>query len=395
VELHGDWLREMVTFMVHEVMEEEVSGLVGATYGERSSERTTHRNGYRDRPWTTRVGDIDLHIPRLRTGTYFPTFLEPRRRAEMALIGVIREAYVQGVSTRRVERLCRQMGIERLDKSFVSRLTQGLEAEVSAFKDRRLEGDYPYLFVDARYEKVRHEGRVMSLAVMVAVGVRSDGHREIVGFAVSLWEKLVLWRDFLKGLCARGLGGVQLVVSDAHEGLRQAIKECLSGASWQRCRVHFMRAMLAHVSRHYQPMVAALLKTIFAQPTPEKARKQLRRVAETLRPKFTAVSELVEAAQDEVLTYMTFPPEHWSKLHSTNMLERLMRTIKARTRVVGIFPDEGSLERLVGAILIEENEEWMEARRYISEGSMAKLARPAALLPPRGEQDLEEVLQVA
>jgi len=384
VELHGDWLGEVIMEIVHKVMEEEVRGLVGAGYKERNPERTTHRNGYRERQWTTRVGDIDLHIPRLRTGSYFPSFLEPRRRAEKALIGVIRDAYVQGVSTRRMERLCRQMGIEHLDKSFVSRLTQGLESEVAAFKSRRLEGEYPYLFVDARYEKVRREGRVMSLAVMVAVGVRSDGHREIVGFEVGLGEKLVLWRDFLESLCARGLRGVQLLVSDAHKGLRQAIQACFSGASWQRCRVHFMRAMLAHVSRRYQPMVAALLKTIFAQPTLEEARKQLRRVAETLRPKFTAVSELVEAAQDEVLTYMTFPPEHWSKLHSTNMLERLMRTIKARTRVVGIFPDEGSLERLVGAILIEENEEWMEARRYISEGSMAKLVKAAPAAPPSG-----------
>jgi transposase-like protein len=390
VESHGDWLRELVTVIVHEVMEAEVSAIAGASYGERKAERNTHRNGYRDRQWTTRVGDIDLHIPKLREGSYFPTFLEPRRRAEKALVGVIKEAYVQGVSTRRVERLCQQMGIERMDKNFVSRMVQGIEAEVSAFKSRPLEGEFPYVFADARYEKVRREGRVTSMAVLVAVGVRMDGHREVLGVEARVGERHVLWRDFLQDLSSRGLRGVRLVVSDAHEGLKRAITEVFPGASWQRCRVHFMRSMLAHVSKRYQPMVSALLKTIFAQPTMEEARRELRNVVDALQPKFPDVARLVEEAEDEVLTYMTFPPEHWRKLHSTNMLERLMRTIKARTRVVSIFPDEKSLERLVGAILIEENEEWMEARRYISEASMARLKEPSSQLPPRGELGLEE-----
>ncbi|MFW6243726.1 MAG: IS256 family transposase [Desulfovibrionales bacterium] len=394
VESHRDWLRELVFEIVHEVMETEVTSLVGAGHGERSKERTTHRNGYRERQWTTRVGDIDLHIPKLRAGSYFPSFLEPRRRAEKALINVIQEAYVQGVSTRRVERLCRQMGIDRMDKSFVSRLAKGIEEDVQAFKSRPLEAEFPYVFVDARYEKVRHEGRVVSLAVMVAVGVRMDGHREVLGFETGIGERYKLWRSFLEKLIERGLRGVQLVVSDAHEGLKRAIGECFTGSSWQRCRVHFMRSMLAHVSRRYQPVVSALLKTIFAQPTIEEAQAELRRVVEMLRPRFSVVADLVEGAEQEVLTYMSFPVEHWSKLHSTNMLERLMRTIKARTRVVSIFPNAEALNRLTGAILIEENEEWMEARRYISEASMVKLKAPAAL-PPRGEQDQEIALQVA
>lgn len=389
-ESHGDWLRDLVTTIVHEVMEVEVRAKTGADYGERNAGRATHRNGYRERQWTTRVGDIDLHIPKVREGSYFPSFLDPRRRAEKALVGVIQDAYVQGVSTRRMERLCRQMGIDRLDKSFVSRMTREIESEVAAFKARPLEGVFPYVFVDARYEKVRREGRVTSMAVLAAVGVRADGHREIMGFEVRVGERYILWRDFLEDLMSRGLRGVRLVVSDAHEGLKRAISEVFSGASWQRCRVHFMRSTLAHVSRRYQPTVSALLKTIFAQPTPEEARKELRRVVDALRPKFPDVAALVEEAEDEVLTYMSFPEEHWSKLHSTNMLERLMRTIKTRTRVVSIFPDEASLVRLAGAVLIEENEEWMEARRYISEASMAKLNAARPQLPPRGELGLEE-----
>jgi transposase-like protein len=316
--------------------------------------------------------------------------LEPRRRSEKALIGVIKEAYVQGVSTRRVERLCQQMGIERMDKNFVSRMVQDIEAEVLAFKSRPLEGEFPYVFVDARYEKVRREGRVTSMAVLVAVGVRMDGHREVLGVEPTMGERYLLWRDFLQDLTSRGLQGVRLIVSDAHEGLKRAITEVFPGTSWQRCRVHFMRSMLAHVSKRYQPMVSALLKTIFAQPTLEEARRELRNVVDALEPKFPDVAKLVEEAEDEVLTYMAFPPEHWRKLYSTNMLERLMRTIKARTRVVSIFPDERSLERLVGAVLIEENEEWMEARRYISEASMAKLNAARPQLPPRGELGLEE-----
>ena len=390
VESHGDWLRAMISAMVQEFMEAEVSAQIGAGYRQRNTDRSTHRNGYRDRRWTTRVGDIDLQIPKLREGSYFPTFLEPRRRAEKALVSVIRDAYIQGVSTRRVERLCRQMGIDKMDKSSVSRMVQSIESEVLSFKSRPLGGECPYVFVDARYEKVRREGRVTSMAVLVAVGVRMDGHREILGMEVKVGERYILWRDFLQDLVARGLQGVRLVVSDAHEGLKRAIGETFAGASWQRCRVHFMRSMLAHVSRRYQPMVSALLKTIFAQPTLKEARKELRGVVDALRPKFPGVADLVEGAEDEVLAYMSFPMEHWSKLYSTNMLERLMRTIKARTRVVSIFPDEMSLERLVGAILIEENEEWMEARRYISEASMVKLNDPRAQLPPRGELGMED-----
>jgi transposase-like protein len=288
------------------------------------------------------------------------------------------------------------MGLTKVDKSFVSRLTGQLSKEIEAFRTRELQGEFPYVFVDARYEKVRREGRIVSMAVLIAVGVRLDGHREILGFTTGMGESRVLWRDFLRSLQERGLRGVRLVVSDAHRGLSQAIQENFTGASWQRCRVHFMRSMLAYVSRRYQPMVSSLLKTIFAQPTPEEARRQLRKVADSLRNGFGEVARLLEEAEEEVMAYMAFPPEHWSKLHSTNMLERLMRTLRARTRVVSIFPDVDSLERLTGAILIEENEEWLEARRYISETSMAKLKQPAAALPPRGEQCLEEeAFQVA
>jgi transposase-like protein len=274
-------------------------------------------------------------------------------------------------------------------------MTRSIEEQVAAFLNRRLDAEYPYVFFDARYEKVRREGRVVTMAVLVGVGVRTDGHREVLGFRVVMGENRALWSDFLQSLLDRGLSGVRLVVSDAHKGLRRAVEECFIGAGWQRCRVHFMRSMLAHVSRRYQPMVSALLKTIFAQPTLEEARKQLRRTADALRSQFDEVADLVEAAEDEVLAYMAFPPEHWSKLHSTNMLERLMRTIKARTRVVSIFPDASALERLAGAVLIEENEEWMEARRYIGELSMTKLLRSSASLPPRGERSLEDALQVA
>lgn len=369
----GDLLRSLVSKVVHEVMEAEVAKKTGAAWGQRSEERTTHRNGYRERQWKTRVGDIELAIPRVREGTYFPSFLEPRRRAEQALMCAIRESYVQGISTRRVEQLCEQLGVQGVDKSFVSRVTKTLDDEVRSFGERRLDAAYPYVYVDARYEKVRLERRIVSVAFLVAVGVRDNGSREVLGFRSGAQESYLLWKGFLDSLVERGLRGVRLVISDAHAGLKRAIGESLPSVAWQRCRVHFMRTVEAHVTKRHRPTVLALVRTVFAQPDLGSARAQLKKVVEMMNPHFGEVARLLDEAEHEVLTYMTFPEDHWSKLHSTNVLERLMRTLKARTRVVGIFPDEPSLVRLAGAVLLEEHDEWADNRRYFGEASMAKL----------------------
>lgn len=381
-----DFLCALVSKVVHQVMEAEVSKKTGAGLGERSEARLTHRNGYRSREWKTRTGDIELSIPRVREGTYFPSFLEPRRRAEQALMCAIRESYVQGISTRRVEQLCEQLGVQGVDKSFVSRITKTLDDEIRAFTTRRLEGEFPYVYVDARYEKVRLERRIVSVAFLVAIGVRDNGTRELLGFRTGAQESHLLWKEFLDSLVERGLQGVRLVISDAHSGLKRAIGESLRSVAWQRCRVHFLRTVEAHVSKRHRPTVLALVRTVFAQPDLASAREQLKKIVETLHPHFGEVARLLDEAEHEVLTYMTFPEEHWTKLHSTNVLERLMRTLKARTRVVGIFPDEASLMRLAGAVLLEEHDEWADNRRYISEASMAKL---------KGRSPFEEIERYA
>jgi putative transposase len=368
-----DVLRRSVRWLVQQLMEAEVSTQIGADRYERSDERTAQRNGYRPRSWDTRVGTLDLHIPKLRTGSYFPTFLEPRRRAEQALVAVVAEAYVQGVSTRKVEALMQTLGITGISKSEVSRLCATLDAQVNAFRERRLAAEYPYVWLDARYEHVREAGQVQSMAVVIAHGVRADGVREVLGMDVTTGEHVVFWRAFLQSLVARGMRGVRLVVSDAHPGLKQAIREVFLGAAWQRCRVHFMRNLLAHVPKQAQAMVAATVRTIFAQPDRTAAHVQVGTVIEALEGQFPKVVEMLIAAEDEVLAFYDFPAEHRRQLASTNPLERLNKELKRRSAVVGIFPNRPAVIRLLGAVLAEQHDEWLVGRHYFSEASMRKL----------------------
>ena len=368
-----DFLRDAVRWMVQELMEAEVSTQIGAERYERSPERTTQRNGTRSRTWDTRVGTIELAIPKLRTGSYFPTWLEPRKRSEQALVAVVAEAYVNGVSTRKVEALVQSLGIASLSKSEVSRLCTSLDAQVQAFRTRRLDAVYPYLWLDARYEKVREDHRVVSMAVIVAYGVRADGVREVLGLDIGLSEDVVLWREFLQGLVARGLRGVQLAISDAHVGLKQAIREVLVGTSWQRCRVHFMRNLLAHVPKAAQAMVAATVRTIFEQPDGAAARKQLHQVASSLRERFPKVVTILEEAEDDILAHFAFPAAHRRQIASTNPLERLNKELKRRSAVVGIFPNRPAVLRLLGAVLVEQADEWLVGRHYFSDVSMRQV----------------------
>lgn len=363
---HGDAVRAMVERMVQLVMELEVGKLAGAGLHERTDERRTHRNGYRDRTWDTRVGTLDLRIPRLRSGSYMPSFLEPRRRSEQALLSVIQEAYVHGVSTRKVEDLVQALGVESLSKSEVSRVCQGLDEEVAAFRDRPLDKAYPYLWLDATVEKVREGKRVVSSAVVVAYGVNSEGYREVLGLEVGAAESHEAWVAFLRGLVARGLHGTQLVISDAHAGLQRAIAEVLTGAAWQRCTVHFMRNVLSRVGKHQQGMVGAAVRTIFSQPDKEAARAQLRRTSDKLARAFPEVSRLLDEGEEDILAYMAFPQAHWRKIRSTNPLERLNREIGRRCSVVGIFPNRQALTRLVGMVLAEQSDEWLVGKRYLS-----------------------------
>jgi putative transposase len=369
-----DLVREAVLTVLREVMEVEVGRLTGASRGERSPERVTHRNGYRERRFDTRAGSLALPIPKLREGTYFPAFLEPRRRSEEALLNAICEAYVQGVSTRKVDELVRALGVDGISKSEVSRIATRLDEQVAAFRSRPLVGRYPYLFLDARYEKVRDDrSRVVSMALVVAYGVAETGEREVLGVDVFLSEDYACWKGFLRGLVARGLTGVKLVISDAHEGLKRATAEVFVGASWQRCRVHFQRNLLGHVRKEAQGMVLAATRVIFEQPDREAARAELRALTERLEPQFGKAAECLLAAEDEILAHMDFPREHWRKLGSTNPLERLNEEIARRTKVVGIFPNERSLLRLVGALLLEQNDEWAVSRRYMSQTSLAQI----------------------
>lgn len=379
-----DWLAEAIRFFAQLLMDAEVTQITKAEHGERTENRENQRNGYRLRRWITRVGEIMLRIPKLRSGSYFPSFLEFRRRAEKALAAALGEAYLQGISTRRMEMVCKELGIPRLDRNAVSRMVKALNEEVESFRNRRLEHPFPYLILDARYEMVRHNGHVVKKAVLIAVGVRVDGHREVLGLAIGASESEASWKAFLEGLVERGLHGVMLVISDAHKGLQKAIEQTMLGASWQWCRVHFMRAILGRLPKREQPPIAAMIKMIFAQTSLEAARAKLHEMVSFFENgRYVELARCLESAEPNILAYMSFPEAHWEKLHSTNMIERLMRTIKARTRVVSIFPDDDSLIRLVGAILVEENEEWLEARRYISEQSMLVLlnskAAPASL----------------
>lgn len=366
----ADFLREGLMVLAEAFMELEVKEKTGAEPYQRSDERCNYRNGYRERSWDTRVGTLPLKIPRLRTSSYFPSLLEPRRRVEQALLSVVQEAYVLGVSTRKVETLVQTFGLNGISKSEVSRICGELDEEVSRWRRRPLDGEYPYLWLDATYVKVREGGVVISQAVVIAYGVRETGEREVLGIDIGPSEDGAFWTEFLRGLVARGLTGVLLVVSDAHLGLKEAIITVLGGAAWQRCRVHFMRNALSRVPRAAQSKVAAFIRTIFAQPDKESAHRQLRFVADHLRPGHDRVAELLEEAEEDLLAHMQFPAQHWRQLHSTNPLERINREIKRRTNVVGIFPNRAAVIRLVGALLMEQQDDWAAGRRYFSLESM-------------------------
>ncbi len=369
-----DLLREMVKIFAEQLMGADADALCGADYGERSPERVNQRNGYRARGWDTRTGTIELEIPKLREGSYFPDWLlEPRRRAERAFVQVVAECYVRGVSTRRVEGLVRQLGIERISKSRVSEMAKELDQAVEAFRSRPLEGGpYTYVWLDALTQKVREGGRIANVAVVVATGVNTYGAREILGLDLHTSEDGAGWTAFLRGLVARGLSGVRLVISDAHPGLVDAIASTLPGASWQRCRTHFLRNLLTRVPKSAGPFVATLVRSIFAQPDAAAVHAQFDRVIEQLAERFPAAAEMLEGAGPDILAFTSFPQPHWRQIWSNNPQERLNKEIRRRTDVVGIFPNRDAVIRLVGMVLCEQHDEWAVVRRYMSAESLAK-----------------------
>jgi len=364
-----DFLRESLAWVCQQLMEVEVSELVGAARGERApEERLTQRNGYRPRRWDTRAGELELAIPKLRRGSYFPSFLEPRRRSEQALVSVVQEAYVAGVSTRKVDQVVESLGL-RISKSEVSRICAGLDEQVDAFRNRPLEGRYPYLWLDAKVEKVRDGGRVVRKCLVLAYAVHESGYREVIGLDVGEAETEAFWRSFLRSLVERGLTGVELVVSDAHAGLKNAIGQVL-GCPWQRCSVHFLREALGHARREQQPMLAALLRPIFNADSGEQAHELLGEALQRLGKPLPKIAALLEQAEEDLLAFYALPPDHWSKLRSTNPLERFNREIGRRTDVVGIFPNDRALIRLAASVVIEQNDEWLVGRRYLSSHSL-------------------------
>jgi putative transposase len=377
----ADFLRGVAEAVLQLLMESDVEGLIGAGRHERTAERLNYRNGYRDRSLDTRLGTLQLRVPKLRQGSYFPPFLEPRKVSEKALVAVIQEAWIGGVSTRRVDELVQAMGLSGISKSTVSKLCKDIDERVVGFLERPLEGEWPYLWLDATYLKVRDGGRIVSVAAIIAVAVDTEGRREIVGLGLGPSEAEPFWSTFLKGLLRRGLAGVKLVISDAHEGLKAAIARVL-GATWQRCRVHWMRNALAHVHKGQQTVVAAALRQAFLQADQAAARQVWRRVADQLRPRWPRLAALMDESEADVLAYVGFPAQHRTKLHSTNPLERLNKEVKRRADVVGIFPGEASITRLIGAVLLEQNDEWQTDRRYMQLEGMAELTPPAAEAEP-------------
>lgn len=387
---HADFLRDAVALVARELMEAEITEEIGAGRGEVSAERTTHRNGYRTRAWETRVGELELLVPRKRTGeAYFPSFLEARRPAEQAIVSVVMEAYVNGVSTRKVDRIVEELGISGMTKDRVSAICRALDEKVEAFRNRPLEGDYPYLWLDAKHLKVRdsHRGHVRSKALVVAYAVHETGRREVLGIDLGETETEAFWVEFLRSLRARGLAGVRLCSSDHHEGLKAAIARILD-CPWQRCTVHFVRNMHGHCRRSDRGLVSAALREIFDADSLEQAQARLGEVLERFRDPLPKVAELLEAAEADLLAFYRFPAQHWSKLRSTNPLERLNKEIGRRSDVVGIFPNDASAIRLVGAMLIEQNDEWLVCRRYLSEESLA------LVLEDQGDEQREEVVQL-
>ncbi len=388
IDEHADFLREAVAMVARELMEAEISTEIGAGRGEVSAERATHRNGYRPRHWETRVGEIELAVPRKRNGaSYFPSFLEPRRPCEQAIVAVVMEAYVNGVSTRKVDRLVEELGIAGMSKDRVSRLCRSLDERVEAFRERPLEGAFPYLWLDAKHLKVRDRGSVKSKALVVAYAVHESGRREVIGIEIGEVETEAFWVEFLRGLKARSLKGVQLAISDHHEGLKAAIARILD-CPWQRCSVHFVRNMHGHCRRSDRGLVSAALREIFDAEDREAARARLGEVLERFRASLPKIAELLEEAEEDLLAFYRFPRSHRSKLRSTNPLERLNKEIGRRSDVVGIFPNDASAIRLVGALLIEQNDEWLVCRRYLSEESLA------LVLEDQGEGGREEVVQL-
>lgn len=369
-----DFLRKSLEKMLNLIMELEVEAKTNAAKYERSEKRTANLNGKRTRGLSTGVGEVSLQIPKVRSGaSYYPSFLEPRRMVDKALVNVIQEAYINGVSTRKVDKLVEDMGI-RVDKSAVSRLCKELDIQVDAFRNRPLTGKYPYIWLDATFPKVREGGHVQGMALVVAIAVDDNGTRHVLGFDVGMSESGAFWEEFLRTLVRRGLSGVRLVISDAHEGLKSAISKILPGTSWQRCRVHCMRNILCHVPRKQQGMVSAMVRTIFAQENRDAAKQQLRNVISQLEGHYPKAMEVLENAEADILTYMDFPVVHHPQIHSTNPLERLNKEIRRRSNVVSIFPNRASLLRLIGSVLIEQQDEWLAAeKRYMSLESMQKL----------------------
>lgn len=379
---HPDLLRGMLSTFVQELMGAEAQVLCGAGFGERSEDRVNSRNGYREREWDTRVGTVALAVPKLRQGSYFPDWLlEPRRRAERALVSVIAQAYVAGVSTRRVEGLVQQLGIERLSKSQVSLMAKSLDGMVDEFRNRPLDaGPYTFVWIDALTQRCREGGRVVNVCTAIATGVNADGYREILGMDVFTAEDGAAWTQFLRGLVARGLAGVKLVISDDHLGLKQAIAAVLPGAGWQRCRVHFVRNLLTRVPKSAATLVATLVRSIFAQPDKEAVWAQHARMVEQLQQRFPEAAVLLAEAGPDILAFATFPREHWRQIWSNNPQERLNKEVRRRTDVVGIFPDRAAIVRLVGAVLAEQHDEWLVAsRRYLSAESLKLAQMPIAV----------------